>query len=133
MPKMIRPAALAAAALLAACAPKEGEGRQQPELVPAGDPINCVEIRNIRDTTVRSDSVIDFRMRDGTILRNTLPMSCPGLGFARAFSYSTSISRLCSVDTITVIQQGGGPVRGATCGLGQFVPHKPVPAPAPAG
>lgn len=122
------PPALLAAAALAACAPKDGAGRQQAELVPAGAPVNCVEIRSIRESRVQSDSVIDFRMRDGTLMRNTLPMSCPGLGFARAFSYRTSISRLCSVDTITVVQQGGGPVRGATCGLGQFVPMKPAPA-----
>ena len=61
-------------------------------------------------------------MRDGTVLKNTLPHSCPSLGFEKAFTYATSLSQLCSVDIISVIQQGGGPRIGASCGLGTFVP-----------
>jgi hypothetical protein len=71
---------------------------------------------------VRSDQVIDFELVGGDVLRNELPYRCPQLGFERAFSYSTSITQLCSTDIITVIVQGGGPMRGASCGLGQFTP-----------
>jgi hypothetical protein len=85
-------------------------------------PVDCVNVRDISSTDVRSDSVIDFKMRGNKIYRNTLPHSCPGLGFARAFSYKTSISQLCSVDIITVLQTGGGIRQGASCGLGKFVP-----------
>jgi hypothetical protein len=128
MPRSVRFALVLAPLALAACAPNEGASRQQVELVPAGEPVNCVQINQIRRTTVQDDRTIDFEMRGGTIFRNTLPTGCPGLGFARAFSYRTSLSRLCSVDTITVVQQGGGPQMGATCGLGAFVPMKPAPA-----
>lgn len=83
---------------------------------------SCVDLQRIRESRVRSDKVIDFVMIDGSILRNTLPNSCPQLGFERAFTYATSLSQLCSVDIITVIIQGGGPSRGASCGLGQFTP-----------
>ncbi|WP_235977397.1 DUF6491 family protein [Sandaracinobacteroides hominis] len=117
---------LLAAPLLAA--PAIAGSSRAPELVPAGDPVNCIQMNQIRDTTVRDDQTIDFRMRNGQVMRNTLPRSCPNLGFQRAFGYRNTTNQLCSVDMITVIQQGGGPSRGASCGLGQFVPMKPAPA-----
>ena len=88
---------------------------------------SCVELSRIRESKVIDDRTIDFVLRDGSVLRNTLPSSCPSLGFERAFTYKTSISRLCSVDIITVIMQGGGVRTGASCGLGKFVPYTPVP------
>ena len=99
-----------------------------PPLEPAkaiGPAINCVQLQNIRETRVRDNQTIDFIMRGGQIFRNTLPNSCPQLGFERAFSYQTSITQLCNVDIITVIIQGAGPRRGASCGLGKFTPIEP--------
>ena len=72
---------------------------------------------------MRDDSTIDFYMRGSKIYRNTLPNSCPQLGFEEAFSYATSLSQLCSVDIITVLTARRRPAcRGASCGLGQFQP-----------
>jgi hypothetical protein len=65
--------------------------------------------------------VIDFHMRNGKVYRNTLPMSCPNLGFEQRFSYKTTTGQLCSVDTITVLIQGSS-IPGPTCGLSQFAP-----------
>jgi hypothetical protein len=87
----------------------------------------CIGLAAIRSTKVVDDSTIDFNMRDGRILRNTLPYACPSLGFEEAFTYSTSLSQLCSTDIITVVHQGGGPRLGASCGLGTFVPYTPPP------
>ncbi len=111
--------------LLAGCAEKAPRTVQT--MIPAGDPVNCVQTSQIRSTRVIDDQTIDFQMRGGTLFRNTLPNRCPGLGFERAFSYRTSINQLCSVDIITVVVQGGGPQIGASCGLGMFVPVKPAP------
>jgi hypothetical protein len=128
--------AVGAAVLVAGCAGSGGTAggdtpaRAQKTMIPAGDAVTCVTLTQIRNTNVVDDQTIDFVMNDGTVLRNTLPNRCPGLGFQRAFSYSTSLSRLCNVDIITVVNTGGGPVRGASCGLGQFVPVKPAEAPA---
>jgi ethanolamine utilization protein EutP (predicted NTPase) len=61
-------------------------------------------------------------MLGGKIYRNTLPHSCPGLGFEEKFMYKTSLSQLCSVDIITVLHNAGGLNRGASCGLGKFQP-----------
>ena len=93
-----------------------------PPPVVAGPPVSCINLRNIRSTNVIDEQTIDFHMSGKQVYRNTLPNRCPQLGFERAFAYQTSISQLCSVDIITVIVQGSGSMRGASCGLGQFTP-----------
>ncbi|MBC7522677.1 MAG: hypothetical protein H7268_16490 [Sandarakinorhabdus sp.] len=115
------------AAVLIALASSAAQAAQAP-LEPAkatGPAINCVQLQNIRETRVRDNQTIDFIMRGGQVFRNTLPHSCPQLGFERAFSYQTSINQLCNVDIITVIVQTAGPRRGASCGLGKFTPIEP--------
>jgi hypothetical protein len=126
-------------ALVASCAEKPVRApapvatlAPQASAVPVAAPSqSCVGLTQIRESIVRSDKVIDFKMIDGRTLRNRLPYACPQLGFERAFTYATSLSQLCSVDIITVIIQGGGPMRGASCGLGQFTPISPEAAKAP--
>jgi hypothetical protein len=100
-----------------------------PDAVPDGKPVSCVQTTNIRSTSVHGDSVIDFHMLGGKVYRNTLPMSCPSLGFEERFLYRTSTSQLCSVDIITVLQSPGLS-QGASCGLGQFQPVKLTKTPA---
>ena len=123
---------VAAAAAIAGCTPRDA-GPRAAAPPPAGTQSSsakspsCIELSRIRESKVVDDRTIDFILRDGTVLRNTLPYACPQLGFERAFSYSTSLSRLCSVDIITVINQGGGIRTGASCGLGSFAPYTPVP------
>ena len=92
-----------------------------PEATPVGEPVSCIPIRSIGQSLVRSDRVIDFEVQGHKVYRNTLPNDCPGLGFEERFSYTTSLSSLCSNDIITVLYTS--PVsRGASCGLGQFQP-----------
>ena len=86
---------------------------------------SCIELSRIREARVIDDRTIDFYVSNREVLRNTLPNACPQLGFEKAFTYSTSLSQLCSVDIITVIVQGGGPRTGASCGLGPFTPYTP--------
>ncbi len=109
--------------LVAAPLPLLARERAVPEAVPDGKPVNCLSLRQIRSSSVRSDQIIDFRTAGGKIYRNTLPMSCPSLGFEERFAYRTSIGRLCAVDMITVLQSPGL-TPGVTCGLGQFQPVK---------
>ena len=122
---MRRVRCLAAAALLAAPPAFAARRDRVPAARPSGEPVTCVPIVQIRETRVRSDSVIDFVMRGNKVYRNTLPNRCPQLGFEEAFSYATSLSQLCNVDIITVIRRaggGGGGFTGASCGLGTFQP-----------
>jgi hypothetical protein len=109
-------------ALLLTTAAANAADKGPPPATPAGAPVDCVQITSIRETQVRDDHTIDFIMNGRKVYRNTLPNSCPGLGFEQAFSYRTSLSQLCSVDIITVLHQGGGLHRGASCGLGKFQP-----------
>lgn len=120
---MRRSSLLLLTALAACAAPQPRQAAPAPATPIAPQTANsCVELSRIQEARVISDRQIDFHMRDGTVLRNDLPNTCPGLGFEKAFTYATSLSRLCSVDIITVIHQGGGPRTGASCGLGKFTP-----------
>ena len=120
--KAIITAAIIAA--IAASAPTAAIARKMPDnLVAKADAkeVDCVNLAQIRETRVRDDSTIDFHMTGGKIYRNTLPMSCPQLGFEEKFTYKTSLSQLCSTDIITVLTTAGpGISRGASCGLGHF-------------
>lgn len=82
----------------------------------------CVLINRIDQTHVIDDQRILFYMRGKDVYLNLLPRRCSGLGFERSFSYRTSQSRLCDLDSITVLRSSGGLSRGMTCGLGKFHP-----------
>jgi hypothetical protein len=112
---------LFALATIAIAVPVGAKDKEVPPATPSGPAVDCVNLSQVRETHVRSDSVIDFELNNRKILRNTLPYACSGLGFEERFAYSVSTNQLCSVDTITVLQSGGaGP--GPRCGLGKFQP-----------
>jgi hypothetical protein len=96
------------------------------KIQPVGKPVDCVQIPEIRETRVRDDQTIDFYLSGHRVYRNRLPYKCNGLGFEEKFSYRTSLSQLCSVDVITVLQSPPV-VQGPTCGLGQFQPVSGAP------
>lgn len=88
-----------------------------------GGAIDCVQIVQIDNTRVIDDQNILFRLRGNRFYNNRLPHKCPGLKSAGKFSYRTSQSVLCNVDTITVLLGSGTSLtRGASCGLGRFTP-----------
>jgi hypothetical protein len=83
----------------------------------------CIPLRSISSTRVVDDHNILFYMRGGDIYRNQLPHRCPGLRNERTFMYRTSLSQLCDLDIITVLNDAGfGFTPGASCGLGRFYP-----------
>ncbi|HEY6868899.1 MAG TPA: hypothetical protein VI199_03980 [Novosphingobium sp.] len=98
-------------------------GRVPPARI-TGPAVACIALTDFGETRVRDERTIDFLAPTGRRgWRNTLPDSCPGLGFEQAFSFETSLTRLCSTDIIHVIQHDGAHInRGAACGLGQFTP-----------
>ena len=125
------PIAVVLAGLAVGCAPTPPAAPRPPTPPVAAAPSSqsCVDLARVSEARVIDDRTIDFHMRDNSVLRNTLPNSCPSLGFEKAFTYSTSLSRLCSTDIITVIHTGGGPRTGASCGLGAFVAATPATPP----
>lgn len=116
-------ATLAVATTAGAFGPAERRAKQLAAYSPVGEAVSCIDTNRIDSTNIVSNNVIDFKMRGGKVFRNTLPFSCSGLVLEDRFSYRTSISRLCSVDTIRVLHSyGGGLEEGVGCGLGKFQP-----------
>jgi hypothetical protein len=114
---------LAAALILGGCAQgptqrQETDRRALAEARPVGEPADCVELARIDYTRVRDNWTVDFYMRGREVYRNRLRSECSGLAFEDSFAYRTPLSRLCSVDLITVNRSGGG--AGPTCALGTF-------------
>ncbi len=111
-------------ALICGGAAIAGRGmKEAPAAVSTGYPVSCIPLHMVRESKVRNDRVIDFRVNGNKWYRNTLPYACPSLGFEERFSYRTSLSSLCSTDIITVLTQYGAQLgRGASCGLGKFQP-----------
>jgi hypothetical protein len=86
-------------------------------------PEDCIIVSRIDETDAIDDQNIIFRMRGNRVYRNTLPRKCPGLARENRIAYQTTASRLCSIDTITVLEDLGVGFRpGFTCRLGEFVP-----------
>jgi hypothetical protein len=87
-------------------------------------PRKCVSTTRIRNTDVLDDRTIIFYLRGNRdVYRNYLPRECPGLERNDRFSYHARNSQLCSVDTITVLEQIGGRLDATfTCALGEFIP-----------
>lgn len=86
-------------------------------------PVRCVDTMRIRDVDVVDNQNLLFHMVNGTIYHNRLSQRCPGLRENKAFMYSIPMHQLCNVDLITVLEnEGFGFRRGASCGLGDFVP-----------
>jgi hypothetical protein len=92
-----------------------------PVATPAGPPVSCIHLSQLRESRVRDDRTIDWFTRGGQVYRTTLAADCPQLGSERHFSYETSLSELCSTDIITVFTTTP-PMRGASCGLAPFQP-----------
>jgi hypothetical protein len=87
------------------------------------DTRSCINMRTIRRTEVIDDRNILFHMRGQSVYHNILPRQCNGLARENRFSYSTTISSLCSLDSIRILYNGAfGLQEGPGCQLGKF--HK---------
>lgn len=88
------------------------------------EPVDCISLRRVDSTTVVDDRTILFYMRGGDLAYvNELSRDCLRLEREGRFSYQSRTGRLCSSDTITVVESFGARFQdGATCPLGQFAP-----------
>ena len=87
---------------------------------------HCLPIQSISTTRVIDRQHILFKMRSGPDYMNELPNKCPGPYKSKAIMYKTSLSKVCDLDIVTVLDSiGGGYMPGASCGLGHFVPVEP--------
>ena len=86
-------------------------------------PKRCVSMGAIRSTKIVDDATVLFYQAGGRIWLNRLDRECVGLTSNGKFTYEVQSGaryvRLCSTDTITVLERAG---RGFSCGLGEFEP-----------
>ena len=88
-----------------------------------GESERCITIHQIDRTRVIDQRTVVFYLNGGEIYANRLPHRCPGLRAGDGFMYKNSTGRLCSIDTIRVLDNLGGDLRpGMACGLGEFHP-----------
>lgn len=87
------------------------------------DPVRCIAPSRIDRTEIIDERTVLFYMRNGDVYRNRLAFDCPRLVREKRFSYDLRTNRLCSVDSITVLEFWGASLRrGMSCGLGEFYP-----------
>lgn len=84
-----------------------------------GEEKMCLDTVRIKESRILDDQTILFEMRGSAFYINRLPVPCHGLRIGGGFSYSSSIAKLCSQDSIKVISRGSEPT--TTCMLGDFV------------
>jgi hypothetical protein len=89
-----------------------------------GERASCLDIVNIKETKILDNQTILFETYGGKVYINRLPADCFDLKSEDAFSYETSLDRLCKQDIITVLVRDSR--RGTSCGLGEFVEIKGV-------
>ncbi len=88
-----------------------------------GESERCISMHQIDRTEIIDQQTIVFYLSGGKIYVNRLPHRCPGLRTRDSFMYKNSTNRLCSIDTIRVLDTVGGSLRpGVGCGLGAFHP-----------
>lgn len=84
---------------------------------------NCISLVRIDNIEVLDRQRILFHMSGREHYLNTLPHPCPSLRRNQPIMYRTSLSNLCSLDSIRVLEtHAGGYYPGASCGLGEFTP-----------
>ena len=88
-------------------------------IAPAVSAPVCLDVYYIASTHVVDARTITFKMRNGTVWRNTLHGSCPGLRF-NGFTYTLHDSELCGdMQAITVL------TTNEVCMLGKFTKDVP--------
>lgn len=85
---------------------------------PTGDVKRCVPLRFLHDSTIVDDQTIFFKSVGKRGYLNRLPHKCSRLFAEERFMYSTSISSLCKMEIITVLDSFGR--QWGSCGLGEF-------------
>ena len=116
---------------LAACTPAEPvelTGNQETEFAAAiegrtaGQPVDCVNLRDLGSNRSIGEALILFRSHaGGTVYVNRPPAGCPDLRH-RTLVTQTPSGRLCRGDIATVIDPVSRTYHGS-CGLGDFTPY----------
>ena len=87
----------------------------------AGKPVNCIDFRSIRSSRIIDKTAILYDT--GTTLYVNTPVSgAEWLDRDDIMVTSTSLSQLCNVDIVRLVDQGTR-MQSGSVGLGKFVPY----------
>ncbi len=132
MARNILTAVLGALAATAATAPADAAQRMTPEMRleralqgrVAGEPVNCINLRSVTSSQVIDRTAILYRVG------STIYVNRPRAGAESLSNWDAQLqrpfnNRLCSIDTVTMIDPVNGFYRGNVF-LGEFVPYRRV-------
>lgn len=112
---------LAALVSFGLCHAVQSEDTSAEEMFSSERPVRCLHLYRIKRIEIVDKETILFHMLGGETYINRLKHPCPGLSRNKPIMYRTSLNKLCDLDIITVLEQGGfGFLPGASCGLGGF-------------
>ena len=122
-------AGIALLALTPAYAASDREARGEAELAKAiegrtaGEPVKCLNTRDIRSTRVIDRTAILYEMRGGTIYVNKPESGARQLDRWTALVTRTSSPQLCDVDIVRLYDTTANMETGSVS-LGRFVPYR---------
>jgi len=76
------------------------------DIVEPGKEVQCLDLNSMRSTTPVSNETIAVKLTQDRFARIDLKNRCTSLKIEGGFSYSTSLTKLCKQDTLTVIRAG---------------------------
>ena len=91
----------------------------------AGEPVRCINLRNIRSTTIIDKTAILYDMGGGTLYVNQPEGGASSLDRDDILFTKTHGSQLCDLDLVRLVDRAGQFPRGFV-NLGKFVPYQKV-------
>jgi hypothetical protein len=121
-------AALLAAVMPAAAAPRDGEAELAKAIAgrTAGKPVDCIFLRDIRASRIIDRTAIVYEMGNGLIYVNRPTSGADMMNWTDVMITDTHSSQLCNIDTIKLWDSGVRMPSGWV-GLGDFVPYPRPP------
>lgn len=119
-------AAIAAVPLLIAAAPdREAEIARIVAGRSAGEPVDCINLRDIRSSQIVNETAIIYRMNNGVIYVNR-PNGAGTLDRDDILVTRSITNRLCSIDIVQLVDRSSRFSSGSV-GLSEFVPYRKPP------
>ena len=92
----------------------------------AGEPVQCIDLHRVRSSRIITDTAIIYDA-GGVIYVNRPTNGADQLNQWDTMVTRTPSTRLCNVDTITMVDRASHNFTGVVF-LGEFVPYRRVPA-----
>lgn len=94
----------------------------------AGEPVNCIYLRDIQSSQIIDKTAIVYEGPRGIVYVNTPTSGASSLRDGQILVTKTIGGQLCSIDTVTLVDSGSQ-MQDGWIGLGKFVPYaKPAKA-----